>query len=121
MEQDKDITTMKTRALGPGATPPLPDPAYPPRDFPSGSHSMNALQGNIPEPGTSAMPLPGAQDEAAPTADASLFAGGIPMDPFSGDPFIGQMVGNCKILEKINEGGSALIYRAHNNAASLLW
>jgi serine/threonine protein kinase len=24
------------------------------------------------------------------------------------------MVGHCKILEKINEGGSALIYRAHN-------
>jgi serine/threonine protein kinase len=115
MEQDKDITTMKTRALGRGATPPLPDPAYPPRDFPSGSHSMSALQGNIPEPGTSAMPMHSdAQDQAAPTADASLFAGGIPMDPFSGDPFIGQMVGNCKILEKINEGGSALIYRAHN-------
>ena len=49
-----------------------------------------------------------------PQADASLFQGGIPMDPFSGDPFVGQMVGNCKILEKINEGGSALIYRAHN-------
>jgi serine/threonine protein kinase len=49
-----------------------------------------------------------------PQADSSLFAGGIPMDPFSGDPFIGRMVGNCKILEKINEGGSALIYRAHN-------
>src|SRR5258708_6471083 len=49
-----------------------------------------------------------------PQADESLFAGGIPMDPFSGDPFLGQMVGHCKIMEKINEGGSALIYRAHN-------
>ena len=47
-------------------------------------------------------------------ADESMFAGGIPMDPFSGDPFVGKMVGNCKILEKMNEGGSSLIYRAHN-------
>ncbi len=54
-----------------------------------------------------------------PVADASLFSGNIPSDPFSGDPFLGQMVGNCRILEKINEGGSALIYRAHNMTFNL--
>ena len=30
------------------------------------------------------------------------------------DPFIGKTIGNCEILERINEGGTALIYRAHN-------
>jgi len=30
------------------------------------------------------------------------------------DPFIGKTVGNCEIIEKINEGGTAFIYRAHN-------
>jgi serine/threonine protein kinase len=30
------------------------------------------------------------------------------------DPFIGKTVGNCQILEKINEGGTAHIYKAHN-------
>ncbi len=40
-------------------------------------------------------------------------------DVFSEDPFIGKMVGNCKILEKINEGGTSLIYRAHNMSFNL--
>ena len=30
------------------------------------------------------------------------------------DPFVGKSIGNCQILEKINEGGTAFIYRAHN-------
>jgi serine/threonine protein kinase len=30
------------------------------------------------------------------------------------DPFIGKTIGNCEILEKINEGGTAYIYKAHN-------
>jgi serine/threonine protein kinase len=30
------------------------------------------------------------------------------------DPFIGRQCGNCSILERINEGGTAYIYRAHN-------
>jgi serine/threonine protein kinase len=30
------------------------------------------------------------------------------------DPFIGKTVGNCQIIEKINEGGTAYIYKAHN-------
>jgi serine/threonine protein kinase len=30
------------------------------------------------------------------------------------DPFIGTTIGNCQILEKINEGGTAFIYKAHN-------
>jgi serine/threonine protein kinase len=54
------------------------------------------------------------QPSGEPVADASLFAGDIPVDPFSGDPFVGQMVGNCRIIEKMNEGGSSLIYRAFN-------
>ncbi|HKP96056.1 MAG TPA: serine/threonine-protein kinase [Fibrobacteria bacterium] len=110
MEQEQDITTMKTRALGKGAMPPTPmpssppqiGPAYPNRRSQTGSHSLGALNPAADPTGET------------PQADASLFAGGIPMDPFSGDPFLGRMIGHCKILEKINEGGSALIYRAHN-------
>jgi len=30
------------------------------------------------------------------------------------DPFIGKTIGNCQIMEKINEGGTAFIYKAHN-------
>ena len=30
------------------------------------------------------------------------------------DQFIGKTIGNCEILKKINEGGTALIYQAHN-------
>ncbi|MBW8889612.1 MAG: serine/threonine protein kinase [Fibrobacteres bacterium] len=112
MDQDQDITTMKTRALGKGATKPGQaevGPAYPDRLFATGSQAILPISPSqqIPvqaEPATGQMPQ----------ADPSLFADGVPVDPFSGDPFLGRMVGNCKILEKINEGGSALIYRAHN-------
>ncbi len=101
-----DITTMKTRALGRGVSKPGEQPvgpAYPERQYATGSQPVLDLS-----------PIDDSGTAEQPQADASLFAGGIPMDPFSGDPFVGQMVGNCKILEKINEGGSALIYRAHN-------
>ncbi len=30
------------------------------------------------------------------------------------DPFIGKTIGNCQIIQKINEGGTAFIYKAHN-------
>ena len=30
------------------------------------------------------------------------------------DPFVGSTIGNCQIIEKINEGGTAFIYKAHN-------
>jgi serine/threonine protein kinase len=30
------------------------------------------------------------------------------------DLFVGKTIGNCEILDKINEGGTALIYKAHN-------
>ncbi|MBD3392302.1 MAG: protein kinase [Chitinivibrionales bacterium] len=30
------------------------------------------------------------------------------------DPFVGKTIGNCEILEKYNEGGTAYIYKAHN-------
>jgi serine/threonine protein kinase len=30
------------------------------------------------------------------------------------DPFVGTTIGNCQILAKINEGGTAFIYKAHN-------
>jgi tetratricopeptide (TPR) repeat protein len=30
------------------------------------------------------------------------------------DPFAGATIGNCQIIEKINEGGTAFIYKAHN-------
>jgi serine/threonine protein kinase len=30
------------------------------------------------------------------------------------DPFVGATIGNCQIIEKINEGGTAFIYKAHN-------
>jgi tRNA A-37 threonylcarbamoyl transferase component Bud32/tetratricopeptide (TPR) repeat protein len=87
MEQDTDITTMKTVTLG------------------------KAVLSDPPAPEIQEQPTYSTQPDMA---DSSLFAGGMPVDPFSGDPFIGLSVGNCKILEKINEGGSALIYRAHN-------
>lgn len=32
------------------------------------------------------------------------------------DPFIGKMAGKCQILELIGEGGTAYVYRAHNEA-----
>ena len=95
MERDPDITTMKTVPLGHGLAP------------------TDAV-GNPGYQDTQEQPAYSEANANPPSADASLFAGGIPMDPFSGDPFLGRMVGNCQILEKINEGGSALIYRAHN-------
>jgi serine/threonine protein kinase len=39
--------------------------------------------------------------------------------PAPSDPFIGKIIGNCEILEKINEGGTGLIYRAHNTRFDL--
>jgi serine/threonine protein kinase len=35
------------------------------------------------------------------------------------DPFIGRMVGACRIVEKINEGGTAYIYRGRNETFHL--
>ncbi|MBN1127795.1 MAG: protein kinase [Chitinispirillaceae bacterium] len=35
------------------------------------------------------------------------------------DPFIGKQIGNCQILERMNEGGTAFIYRAHNSRFDL--
>lgn len=34
----------------------------------------------------------------------------------SKDPFIGKLAGKCRILELIGEGGTAYVYRAHNEA-----
>ncbi len=90
MSSDENITTMKTLSLGKGIGSFHPD----------GTQTIQAQSAPTPI--------------AEVLADPSLFAGGMPADPFTGDPFVGQMVGNCQILEKINEGGSALIYRAHN-------
>lgn len=39
---------------------------------------------------------------------------GTPLPDASSDPFIGKTIGNCEIIEKINEGGTAYIYRGHN-------
>jgi tetratricopeptide (TPR) repeat protein len=35
-------------------------------------------------------------------------------EPLPQDPFVGTTIGNCQIIEKINEGGTAFIYKAHN-------
>jgi serine/threonine protein kinase len=35
------------------------------------------------------------------------------------DPFIGKQIANCQILERMNEGGTAFIYRAHNTRFDL--
>jgi tetratricopeptide (TPR) repeat protein/tRNA A-37 threonylcarbamoyl transferase component Bud32 len=35
------------------------------------------------------------------------------------DPYVGATIGNCTIVEKINEGGTAFIYRAHNTRFNL--
>lgn len=32
------------------------------------------------------------------------------------DPFVGKLAGKCRILERIGEGGTAYVYRAHNEA-----
>jgi serine/threonine protein kinase len=131
MDQDEDITTMKTRALNRGARKPGEaevGPAYPERLSTTGIRPLpfGTQSGDGAASGETASALPGDEDASArpeadeaatgemPKADTSLFADGIPADPFAGDPFVGRMVGHCKILEKINEGGSALIYRAHN-------
>jgi serine/threonine protein kinase len=49
-------------------------------------------------------------------AAEELASMGVPADAIAtqSDPFIGKTVGNCQILEKINEGGTANIYKAHN-------
>ncbi|MBD3420565.1 MAG: protein kinase [Chitinivibrionales bacterium] len=39
--------------------------------------------------------------------------------PRVADPFIGRTIGNCEIIEKINEGGTAYIYRGHNTRFDL--
>lgn len=36
------------------------------------------------------------------------------MPQMQSDPFVGKTIGNCEIIEKLNEGGTSLIYRAHN-------
>ncbi len=35
------------------------------------------------------------------------------------DPFIGKIIGNCEIIEKINEGGTAYIYKGYNSRFEL--
>lgn len=35
------------------------------------------------------------------------------------DQFVGKTIGNCEIIRKINEGGTALIYHAHNTRFNL--
>ncbi|MBN1308029.1 MAG: serine/threonine protein kinase, partial [Chitinispirillaceae bacterium] len=35
------------------------------------------------------------------------------------DQFIGKTIGNCEIVKKMNEGGTALIYQAHNTRFDL--
>jgi serine/threonine protein kinase len=63
-------------------------------------------------------------DESNPSqSKTETSMAGAPLSPDSApstsstippDPFIGKSIGNCQILEKINEGGTAYIYRAHN-------
>ncbi len=112
MERDPDITTMKTVSLGNGLGSLRSDATS---SMPIASGNAEPVYGEAPVQSDYTNPNP----NSGPSADASLFSGGIPMDPFSGDPFLGRMVGNCQILEKINEGGSALIYRAHNLSFNL--
>ncbi len=35
------------------------------------------------------------------------------------DQFVGKVIGNCEIIKKMNEGGTALIYQAHNTRFDL--
>lgn len=119
MRDDDDITRMKTRELGRGAPSPGPAYATPPSGIPS--QPSPAAEKDPPtdsietvRSAVESSPGDGLAESGRPVADASLFAGGIPFDPFTGDPFVGQMVGNCRILEKITEGGSSWIYRARN-------
>jgi serine/threonine protein kinase len=39
--------------------------------------------------------------------------------PQQSDPFVGKVFGNCELREKMNEGGTAYIYRAHNQRFKL--
>lgn len=114
MRDEDDITRMKTRELGRGSISVNPGEAYP-RPGDSGIRMAETYPSSEALPSEAVPESPNPVDlDGRPVADASLFAGGIPQDPFSGDPFVGQMVGNCRILEKINEGGSSWIYRARN-------
>ncbi len=51
--------------------------------------------------------------------DTSKMASGSPKGQSSSDPFIGKTIGHCEIREKLNEGGTAYIYRAFNTAFRL--
>lgn len=35
------------------------------------------------------------------------------------DQFVGKTIGNCEIIKRLNEGGTALIYKAHNTRFNL--
>lgn len=112
MPEEDDITRMKTRELGRDMSGHAGATAAPEAPAPSFDESYREADlGNQP---ADAGVYQAESDSVRPVADASLFAGGIPHDPFSGDPFEGRMVGNCRILEKITEGGSSWIYRARN-------
>jgi serine/threonine protein kinase len=54
-------------------------------------------------------------DESAPAATGADAGASLQQ----ADAFIGKTIGNCQILERINEGGTAFIYRAHNTRFDL--
>jgi len=63
--------------------------------------------------GTKKIPKTDPQRERPPQETVAADGASEP-DLEQGDPFIGRTIGNCQILERINEGGTAFIYRAHN-------
>jgi serine/threonine protein kinase len=59
------------------------------------------------------------QERSLPEAESSGTAPDANANLEQGDPFIGKTIANCQILERINEGGTAFIYRAHNTRFDL--
>jgi serine/threonine protein kinase len=63
--------------------------------------------------------------EAKKTADRETrgYVSGTPktatLPSVQSDQFIGKTIGNCEIIRRINEGGTALIYQAHNTRFDL--
>lgn len=114
----------------PAATPPVvPKPiAVPPMAVPPPpAVTPRPLRGKDPAETSAAVAIPKAPPRAAPTdavvptrvEEPRRPAGPAALAPGAKDPHIGTMVGRCKILERIGQGKTAVVYRAENVSLGL--